>query len=69
MYNPSHYVDASVSYRFAFGDLIIYPLEKHERHGKLDVKNDIGFYFGDNPEMKDCVWMYMRAILPPPHAA
>ena len=55
----NHYVDASVSYRFAFGDLLIYPLKKHERHGKLDVKNDFGFYFGDHPEMKDGVWMYM----------
>ena len=59
MCNPNHYVDASVSYRFTFGDLIIYPLEKHERHGKIDVKNDVGFYFGDHPEMKDGVWMYM----------
>ena len=48
-----------MSYRFAFGGLIIYPFEKHERHGKLDVKNDVGFYFGDHPEMKDGVWMYM----------
>ena len=55
----NHYVDASVCYRFAFGDLLIYPLKKHERHGKLDVKNDFGFYFGYHPEMKDGVWMYM----------
>ena len=59
MCDINHYVDASVSYRFAFGDLLIYPLEKHERHGKLDVKNDVGFYFDDHPEMKDGVWMYM----------
>ena len=57
--DKNHYVDALVSYRFAFGDLLIFPPGKHERHGKLDVKNDVGFYFGDHPEMKDGVWTYM----------
>ena len=59
MCDPDHYVDASVSYRFAFGDLLVYPLEKHERKGKLDVKNDVGFYFGDHPQTKDSVWLYL----------
>ena len=37
-------------YRFAFGDLLCFPLQEHERLWKFDFKNDIGFYLGDDED-------------------
>jgi len=67
MCDMNHYVDASVSYRFAFCDLLIYPLEKHERHGKLDVKNDVNLLFRRPP--RDEGWRLDVYAILPLHAA
>ena len=48
MIDDSLSIDAHHQYRFAFGDLLCFsPLQDHERLWKFDVKNDIGFYMGD----------------------
>ncbi len=40
-------------YRFVFGDLLCFPLlQDHEGLWKFDVKNDIGFYVGDEDSVK-----------------
>jgi hypothetical protein len=41
--DPSHYVDASVKYRYVFGDLLVFPLQEGERKWKFDVRNEVGF--------------------------
>jgi len=51
--DPEHKVDCRYQYRFAFGDLVCYSLDKAtERKFKFSVKNDIGFYLGDEKGMK-----------------
>ncbi len=52
-------VDAHHQYRFAFGDLLCFPLQDHERTWKFDVKNDIGFYVGDEDSTKGGFLIYM----------
>ena len=41
--DPSFHIDATHQYSHAFGDLLYFPLQDHERLWKFDVKNDIGF--------------------------
>ena len=53
------YVDSHHQYRFAFGDLLCFPLQDHERLWKFDVKNDIGFYAGDEDSTKGGSVIYM----------
>ena len=57
--NPSHFVDASVKYRYAFGDLLVFPLQDGERKWKFDVRNEVGFYFGDDDMTKDAAYIYL----------
>jgi hypothetical protein len=52
-------VDAHNQYRFVFGDLLCFPLQDHERLWKFDVKNDIGFYVGDEDSVKGGSVIYM----------
>ena len=40
-------IDAHHQYRFAFGDLLCFPLQENEQLLRFDVKNDFGFYMGD----------------------
>lgn len=52
-------IDLHRRYRFAFGDLLCYHLEKKvERTFKFDLKNEVGFYMGDDKATKDDVIMY-----------
>jgi hypothetical protein len=37
--DPSFHIDATHQYRHAFGDLLCFPLQDHERLWKFDVKN------------------------------
>ena len=57
--DPNFYVDAHRQYRFIFGNLICFPLQDHERLWKFDVKNDIGFYVGDEDSVKGGSVVYM----------
>ena len=57
--NSSHFVDASVKYRYAFGDLLVFPLQEGERKWKFDVRNEVGFYFGDDDMTKDAAFIYL----------
>ena len=52
-------VDAGHQFRFVFGDLLCFPLQDHERLWKFDVKNDIGFYVGDEDSVKGGSVIYM----------
>ena len=52
MIDDSLSIDAHHQYRFAFGDLLCFPLQDQERLWKFDVKNDIGFYMGDEDSAK-----------------
>jgi hypothetical protein len=47
-----HQVDARYQYRFAYGDIVCYPLSEKERRGKFATKNELGFYLGDKKGMK-----------------
>ena len=53
-----HKVDSKTKYRFAFGDLVCFPLEEHERKWKFDTRNEIGFYVGDQPTSKGAAMVY-----------
>ena len=57
--DPSFHVDAIHQYRHAFGDLLCFPLQDHERLWKFDVKNDIGFYLGDEDRIKGGNLVYL----------
>jgi hypothetical protein len=57
--DPTFVVDAHHQYRFIFGDLLCFPLQDHERLWKFDVKNDIGFYVGDEDSVKGGSVIYM----------
>ena len=48
----SHRVNAAQKYRFAFGDIVCYSLDKTERKIKFDVRNDVGLYVGDEKGTK-----------------
>ena len=54
--DQSFNIDAHHQYRFAFGDLLCFPLQDHEH---TDVKNDIGFYVGDEDSTKGGSLIYM----------
>jgi hypothetical protein len=47
-----HQVDVKYQYRFAFGDIVCYPLSEKERRHKFDTKNELGLYLGDKQGMK-----------------
>ena len=57
--DSSFHIDAAHQYRHAFGDLLCFPLQDHERLWKFDVKNDIGFYAGDEDSVKGGSVIYM----------
>ena len=57
--DPDFYVDAHHQYRFVFGDLLCFHLQDHERLWKFDIKNDIGFYAGDEDSVKGGSVIYM----------
>ena len=57
--DPNFFIDAHHQYRFAFGDLLCFPLQDHERLWKFDVKNDIGFYVGDEDSVKGGSLIYL----------
>ena len=58
MLNPNHRVDATHQFRYQFGDILCFPLEKHERTWKFDTRNELGFYLGDKPGTKGGVLIY-----------
>jgi hypothetical protein len=37
-------VNCDKQYRFAFGDIVVYPLEKGIEYKNFSLKNDVGFY-------------------------
>jgi hypothetical protein len=41
-----HQVDAKYQYRFAFEDIVCYPLSEKEHRHKFDTKNELGLYLG-----------------------
>ena len=53
-----HQVDAKYQYRFAFGDIVCYPLSEKERRHKFDTKNELGLYLGDKQGMKGGCHVY-----------
>ncbi len=57
--DPNFRIDAHTQFRHAFGDLLCFPLQDHERLWKFDVKNDIGFYMGDEDGVKGGSIVYM----------
>jgi hypothetical protein len=58
--NPEFFVDAQHHQnRFVFWDLLCFPLQDYERLWKFDVKNDIGFYAGDEDSVKGGSVIYM----------
>ena len=57
--DPNFSIDSHHQYRFAYGDLLCFPLQEHERLWKFDVKNDIGFYMGDEDSIKGGTKVYM----------
>jgi hypothetical protein len=57
--DPDFYVDAHHQYRIVFGDLLCFHLQDHERLWKFDIKNDIGFYAGDEDSVKGGSVIYM----------
>ena len=54
----THQVDANYQYRFAFGDIVCYPLSEKEHRWKFDTKNEMGFYLGDKKGMKGGCHVY-----------
>jgi hypothetical protein len=54
----NHQVDARYQYRFAFGDIVCYPLSEKERRHKFDTKNELGLYLGDKTGMKGGCHVY-----------
>ena len=57
--DPAFFIDAHHQYRFAFGDLLCFPLQDHERLWKFVLKNDIGFHVGDEDSIKGGSVVYM----------
>jgi hypothetical protein len=49
-------VNCDKQYRFAFGDIVVYPLEKGIEYKKFSLKNDVRFYMGD--DTSDSVHVY-----------
>ena len=49
-------VDLNKYFRFAFGDILVFPLEKGIEYKKFSLKNDVGFYMGD--DTSDSVYVY-----------
>ncbi len=45
-------------YRFAYGDIVCYPLAEKERRWKFDTKNEMEFYLGDKKGMKGGCHVY-----------
>eukprot|EP01036_Dinobryon_divergens_P033903 gene33903-biopygen26838 len=41
-------VNCDKQYRFAFGDIVVHPLEKGIEYKKFSLKNDVGFYMGND---------------------
>ena len=54
----THQVDARYQYRFAYGDIVCYPLNEKERRWKFDTKNELGFYLGDKKGMNGGCHVY-----------
>jgi hypothetical protein len=58
MIDPSHRVNATHQFRYQSGDVLCFPLEKHERTWKFDTRNELGFYVGDKAGTKGAVLIY-----------
>jgi hypothetical protein len=59
-----HQVDAKYQYRFAFGDIVYYPLSEKELRHKFDTKNELGLYLGDKQGIKCHVYQpYWHRII------
>ena len=63
-------VDLHKYFRFAFGDIVVYPLEKGIEYKKFSLKNDVGFYMGDDSSDSVHVYRaYYHDIISKPGAA
>ena len=51
-------VDARHRYRYAFGDLVTFGVPKKNRSWKFDVRNDVGFFLGDEDGVKGSCRIY-----------
>ena len=49
---PGDYVDSHWQYRFAFGDLVCFHIDKIHRTWKFDTRNEIGFYMETRRALK-----------------
>ena len=58
MIRHGDHVDAKFQYRFGFGDLVCYHVDKENRTWKFDTRNEVGFYVGDKKGVKGAVWVY-----------
>ncbi len=58
MVKQGDFVDAQWQYRFAFGDLVCFHIDKIHRTWKFDTRNEVGFYMGDKKGVKGTVWLY-----------
>ena len=58
MIKSGDYIDARWQYRFAFGDLVCFHIDKIHRTWKFDTRNEVGFYMGDKKGVKGAVWVY-----------
>ena len=58
MVKQGDFVDAQWQYRFAFGDLVCFHIDKVHRTWKFDTRNEVGFYMGDKKGVKGAVWVY-----------
>ena len=47
MVKQGDFVDAQWQYRFAFGDLVCFHIDKIHRTWKFDTRNEVGFYMSD----------------------
>lgn len=51
-------VNAGHRYRYAFGDLVTFGVPKKDRKWKFDVRNDVGFFLGDEDGVKGSCRIY-----------
>ena len=58
MVKQGDFVDAQWQYRFAFGDLVCFHIDKIHRTWKFDTRNEVGFYMGNKKDVKGAVLPY-----------
>ena len=51
-------VNAIHRYRYSFGDLVTFGIPKKDRKWKFDVRNDVGFFLGDEDGVKGSCRIY-----------